>query len=251
MIEIPGPYRPFPEAARVAIEPTREDASQLQARIGASAETSARALIARQEPAGYWCGLLTADVTLETDYILLELWLHPAEGAVWNPPRKDRILKAARSIRERQLPDGGWNIYSGGPSDVNATARAYAMLKLTGASTEEPALVKARERVLALGGLQAANSYTKINFSLFGLYPRRRVPSVPPEIVLLPGNILYEMSSWTQGDHRAAVGRPGRRAREKRARRVPRGRVARSGQAAVLAEEGPHRHRVSSTSTDS
>ena len=96
------------------------------------------------------------------------------------------------------MPDGGWNIYVGGPSDVNATARSYAMLKLTGASTEEPALVKARERVIALGGLQAANSYTKINFSLFGLYPRRRVPSVPPEMVLLPGNILYEMSSWTR-----------------------------------------------------
>ncbi len=198
MREIPGFYHPAPEAGRVAVEPAREDAARLQARIGAAAEAAARSLTARQDPAGYWCGLLTADVTLETDYILLELWLHPAEGAVWNPPHKERILKAARSIRDRQLPDGGWNIYEGGPSDVNATARAYAMLKLVGASTAEPALVKARERALALGGLQAANSYTKINFSLFGLYPRRRVPSVPPEIVLLPGNILYEMSSWTR-----------------------------------------------------
>ena len=57
---------------------------RLQTRIGAAAAAAARALTARQDPAGYWCGLLTADVTLETDYILLELWLHPAEGAVWN-----------------------------------------------------------------------------------------------------------------------------------------------------------------------
>ena len=46
--------------------------------------------------------------------------------------------------------------------------------------------------------MQAANSYVKINLSLFGLYPRKHVPTVPPEIVLLPGNVLYEMSSWTR-----------------------------------------------------
>ena len=46
--------------------------------------------------------------------------------------------------------------------------------------------------------LQACNSYTKINFSLFGLYPRKYVPSVPPEMVLVPGDLLYEMSSWTR-----------------------------------------------------
>ena len=61
-----------------------------------------------------------------------------------------------------------------------------------------PACAQARERILALGGLQAANSYVKINLSLFGLYPRKHVPSVPPEIAMLPGNVLYEMSSWTR-----------------------------------------------------
>ena len=59
-------------------------------------------------------------------------------------------------------------------------------------------LRRARERILALGGLQAANSYVKINLSLFGLYPRKHVPSVPPEITILPGDVLYEMSSWTR-----------------------------------------------------
>ena len=55
-------------------------------------------------------------------------------------------------------------------------------------------LRRARERILALGGLQAGNSYVKINLSLFGLYPRKHAPSVPPEITLLPCNVLYEMS---------------------------------------------------------
>ena len=55
-----------------------------------------------------------------------------------------------------------------------------------------------RSAILDLGGIQAANSYVKINLSLFGLYPRAFVPTVPPELVLLPGHILYEMSSWTR-----------------------------------------------------
>ena len=38
----------------------------------------------------------------------------------------------------------------------------------------------------------------KVNLSLFGLYPREGTPSIPPEIMLLPGKLLYQMSSWTR-----------------------------------------------------
>ncbi len=59
-------------------------------------------------------------------------------------------------------------------------------------------MCRLRDCILELGGLQAANSYVKINLSLFGLYPRQHVPTIPPELVLLPGGVLYEMSSWTR-----------------------------------------------------
>ena len=156
------------------------------------------ALSAQQTPEGFWCGELTADTTLESDYILLQLWLHQPDESGWNPPTRERIGRAARSILERQMPDGGFNIYAGGPSEVSATIKAYCALKLAGMAPESDALRRARQRTLALGGLQAANSYVKINLSLFGLYPRKYAPSVPPEIVMLPGNLLYEMSSWTR-----------------------------------------------------
>lgn len=159
---------------------------------------AAAALFAQQAPNGFWCGELTADTTLESDYILLQLWLHQPRGAAWNPPTRGRIEKAVRSILERQLPDGGFNIYSGGPSDVSATVKAYCALKLAGMNTAAEPMRRARKCILELGGLQAANSYVKINLSLFGLYPRKFVPSVPPEIVMLPGGVLYEMSSWTR-----------------------------------------------------
>jgi squalene-hopene/tetraprenyl-beta-curcumene cyclase len=162
-------------------------------------EQVAQALLNLQTEPGYWCGELTADSTLESDYILLQMWLHPPEpGMAWNPPSRRRIDKAAKAILDRQQPDGGWWIYPGGGADINATARAYTMLKMCGMDTDSEPMRKAREKVLELGGLQSCNSYTKINFSLFDLYPRKYVPSVPPEIVLVPGDLIYEMSSWTR-----------------------------------------------------
>jgi squalene-hopene/tetraprenyl-beta-curcumene cyclase len=184
-----------PGPARKRLETT---AAVSRTCVADAMERSAAALFAQQKADGFWCGELLADTTLESDYILLQLWLHqPGEGK-WNPPTRTRIEKAARSILERQLSDGGFNIYSGGPSEISATVKAYCALKLAGIAADSEPMRRARERILALGGLQAANSYVKINLSLFGLYPREHVPSVPPEITLLPGGVLYEMSSWTR-----------------------------------------------------
>lgn len=170
----------------------------LAEKVGEAIQRQSCALLSLQSPEGYWCGELTADTTLESDYVLLELWLHPPDGATWNPPCRDRIDKACRSILERQLPDGGFNIYPKGPAELSASVKAYAALKIAGVDPNSPEMRRARECILRLGGIQDANSYVKINLSLFGLYPRKYTPTVPPEIVLLPGGVLYEMSSWTR-----------------------------------------------------
>jgi squalene-hopene/tetraprenyl-beta-curcumene cyclase len=172
----------------------------LDARLAAlqsGVQRAASLLLSKQERPGFWWAELTADATLESDYILLQLWMHPPREGIWNPPNRDLIDKAVKSILDRQLPDGGFSVYVKGPSDVSATVKAYFALKLSGLAYDDPPLARARERILALGGIQAANSYVKINLSLFDLYPREHVPSVPPEIVLL-GNLLYQMSSWTR-----------------------------------------------------
>ena len=177
---------------------TPETAHATRADVAGPLQRSSDALFSLQNTEGFWCGELTADTTLESDYVLLQLWLHQPEGAEWNPPSRPRIERAARSILERQLPDGGFNIYAGGPAEVSATVKAYCALKLAGLDPDSGPMARARARIRALGGLQATNSYVKINLSLLGLYPRKHVPSVPPEIVMLPGNVLYEMSSWTR-----------------------------------------------------
>jgi len=163
-----------------------------------AARRTAEHLMELQDPGGYWCADLTADTTLESDYILLQLWMHPPRGGKWNPPTRALIDKAVRSILERQLPDGGFNIYVKGPSEISATVKAYFALKVAGLPVDDPRLLRARDRILALGGLQAANSYVKINLSLFDMYPREYCPSIPPEVMLLPGKFLYQMSAWTR-----------------------------------------------------
>ena len=180
--------------------PTLQTEDILLASVEKATRRAADCLLSMQHPDGYWNALLTADSTLESDYILFLLWLNPPQNGVWKLPAKDEARKqrAVQSILDRQLEDGGFNIYAKGPSEVSATVKAYFALKLAGIPVTDPRMIAARDRILALGGLQAANSYTKVNLSLFGLYPREHTPSIPPEFALVPGKLLYQMSSWTR-----------------------------------------------------
>ncbi len=158
---------------------------------------AAGSLLDRKSPEGFWWADLTADTTLESDYILTELWLHPPVNGVWNPPtRPDRTSGRFDSVA--QLEDGGFNIYLRGPSEVSASIKAYTALKLAGLPADDGRMQRLRSRILELGGIQAANSYVRINLSIFGLYPRSACPTIPPEIILLPFRFIYQMSSWTR-----------------------------------------------------
>src|SRR5215472_5152193 len=102
-----------------------------------AAERASQAFLSSQHRDGYWWAELTADTTLESDYVLLQLWLHPPVNGVWDPPTRHLISKAATSILARQLPDGGFNIYPHGPSEINATVKAYFALKLAGLGDQD------------------------------------------------------------------------------------------------------------------
>ena len=159
---------------------------------------AAASLLQRQCSGGFWWAHLTADTTLESDFVLTQLWLHPPVDGVWNPLTRPRIAKAVVSILSRQLEDGGFNIYLNGPSDVSASIKAYFALKLAGLPVDDSRMERLRTRILEMGGMQAANSYVRVNLSLFDLYPREACPSIPPEVILLPLNFIYQMSSWTR-----------------------------------------------------
>jgi squalene-hopene/tetraprenyl-beta-curcumene cyclase len=163
-------------------------------RLEQSIERGADHLLSLQADQGYWVGELEADSTLESDYIYYLYVLGKADPA--------RIEKLANYVRRKQLPDGGWNIYPGGPSELNATCKAYFALKLAGDNPKSPRMVQARETVLRLGGLERSNSYVRFYLALAGALGWELVPAILPEMMLLPNWFylnIYEMSSWTRG----------------------------------------------------
>src|ERR1700722_3297792 len=166
----------------------------LTERLAEAIDRGVNHLLSLQTQEGYWLGELEADTTLESDYIFYLHVLGKADG--------ERVGKLANYIRRRQLPDGGWNIYLGGPSELNATVKAYFALKLAGDSPDSEDMQRARHRVKELGGLEATNSYTRFYLALAGGVGWDMVPAVPPELMLLPNWFainIYEMSSWTRG----------------------------------------------------
>ncbi len=151
------------------------------------------ALLSLQAPDGHWCAELEGDTILESEYVLTLHYM----GRSGEP----RAAKAAQYLRRRQSLDGGWGSYPGGPAEVSASVKAYLVLKLIGDDPQAPHMVKARETILALGGLDACNSFTKLYLAIFGQYRWEDAPAVPPEMILLPRWCyfnLYAMSAWTR-----------------------------------------------------
>lgn len=150
-------------------------------------------LLSLQKADGHWEGELMVDATLCCDVILYMHW----RGRV------DEILqeKCAMHIRRRQRPDGGWNIFIGGPSEINASIKAYFALKLAGDSPDAIWMREGRANILRLGGIPQMNTYGRFYLALLGQFPWRYVPTIPPEIFLLPRWFffnIYKISSWSR-----------------------------------------------------
>ena len=165
----------------------RARTANLAAAVEQAIDGACKYLFNRQNPEGYWVGELEADTSLESDYVALQLWLYqPDADGLWTPPTRQRVDAACRRILDRQLPDGGWNIYASGPANVSASVKAYFALKVAGLNANDERMRRAKAKILELGGVEATNSYTKIYLSYFEQYSRAKVASIPPEIFFTP-----------------------------------------------------------------
>jgi squalene-hopene/tetraprenyl-beta-curcumene cyclase len=150
-------------------------------------------LLGQQKPDGHWCGELLVDSTLCSDYVVFMHWCGEVD------PQLQR--KCVRHILKRQLPEGGWNIFHGGPSEINASVKAYFALKLAGCSVDAPFMQEARATIMRLGGIPQMNTFSKLYLALLGVFPWKYLPAIPVEMVLLPGWApfhIYKMSSWSR-----------------------------------------------------
>jgi squalene-hopene/tetraprenyl-beta-curcumene cyclase len=181
--------------------PARSSAPQLRmgkiddlaSRVAVAVDAARKHLFSKQHEEGYWSGELEADTTLESDYILLHTLLGTGN--------QERYEKCCNYILRYQNEDGGWPIYIDGPSNLSASVKAYFALKLTGYKPDHPALVRARAKILEMGGVTEVNTFTKIYLCFLGQYDYDAVPAIPPEIVLFPNWFwfnIYEISSWSR-----------------------------------------------------
>ena len=149
--------------------------------------------LGQQHAEGYWVAELEADTTLTSEYVMLRRFLDRVD--------LDRQEQAVRYLKTMQLPDGGWPIYYGGPAEISASVKAYFALKLSGISADEPFMVRAKERILSMGGVVQANVFTKIALALFDQYDWEGIPHMPVEIMLLPKRFyfsIYAISYWSR-----------------------------------------------------
>ena len=150
-------------------------------------------LLARQYDDGHWCAELEGDTILESEYILLLTYL--------GREKSERAQLAANYLLKKQLPEGGWEMYTGGGPDTNGSVKAYFALKLTGHDPGAEYMQRARRVILAGGGADVVNSYTRFYLALLGQISYEQCPAVPPEVMLapkwFPAN-LYAVSSWSR-----------------------------------------------------
>jgi squalene-hopene/tetraprenyl-beta-curcumene cyclase len=161
--------------------------------VECAVEKSQHYLLSVQKPDGHWVGELIVDATLVADTLAYHHW----NGKV----DKEWQRKAVNHMFNMQLPSGGWNIYYGGPADVNATIKCYLALKLAGVPVTDPRMLRARQMALSLGGVPRMNTFSKLYLALLGLYPWKYVPTIPCEVILI-GKWFYvnfnEMSNWSR-----------------------------------------------------
>lgn len=171
---------PFPPVASLA-----EDA------LDAAVDRAAEQLLARQRADGHWVFELEADATIPAEYVMLKRFFGIAEQE-----REARIARYLRRIQAQEAPNagGGWPLFHGGPLDISCSVKAYFALRLVGDAPEAPHMRRAREAILAAGGAERSNVFTRAALALFGQVPWRAVPVMPPEIILLPRWFPFHLS---------------------------------------------------------
>ncbi|HEY8520202.1 MAG TPA: squalene--hopene cyclase [Gammaproteobacteria bacterium] len=146
-----------------------------------------------QEPEGFWVGMLESSYSMEAEWLLAMHFLG------YEHPRRDDLVA---TLLNAQRPDGAWESYYGAEQgDINSTVECYAALRCVGMPPDAEPLVRAREWILAHGGLAQTRVFTRYWLALIGEWPWDRTPNLPPEVIWnpkwFPFNI-YNFASWAR-----------------------------------------------------
>ncbi len=164
-----------------------------QYRIVSILEDVRHVLATQQAADGSWCYLLEGSVLPDSYAIIVETLFPPTDH--------DVVDKLAAGIEDRQLPNGGYGLYPEHRGDFSTTLEAYLALRLAGRSADAPVLSRAGDFLLAVRDEQPLSNLTRVTLAALGVIPWSAVPSLPPEIMLLPGSAplsLYDLASYSR-----------------------------------------------------
>lgn len=150
-------------------------------------------LLREQKPDGHFVFELEADATIPAEFVLLTHFL----------ARPDPELEQAIAVYLRRIQGahGGWPLFHDGAFDISASVKAYFALKMIGDDPAAPHMARAREAILAAGGAERSNVFTRAQLALYGEVPWHAVPVMPVEIMLLPRWFpfhLDKVSYWSR-----------------------------------------------------
>ena len=149
-------------------------------------QAASAALLRRQQPDGHWVFELEADATIPAEYVLLEHYLDRIDPAL--------EAKIGVYLRRIQGEHGGWPLFHDGAFHLSASVKAYFALKAIGDLPDAPHMLRARAAILAAGGAERTNVFTRIQLALFGAVPWRATPVMPVEIMHLPRWFFFHLS---------------------------------------------------------
>ncbi len=162
--------------------------------LESSIVSATNSLLTHRQADGHWVFELEADATIPAEYVLMRHYF--AE-----PVDAELERKIAAYLRRIQGEHGGWALFQDGAFDMSASVKAYFALKMIGDSVDAPHMKRAREAILARGGAERSNVFTRILLALFGVLTWKAVPVMPVEIMLLPRWFPFHMirvSYWAR-----------------------------------------------------
>ncbi|MBD2104900.1 squalene--hopene cyclase [Leptolyngbya sp. FACHB-261] len=166
----------------------------LRSRVEAVIAKSQNYLLATQHAKGYWWAELESNVTITAEVVLLH--------KIWGTDAQRPLHKVRTYLLNQQRAHGGWELFYGDGGDLSTSVEAYLALKLLGVAESAEPMLRARQFILARGGISKTRIFTKLHLALLGCYNWRGVPSLPPWVMLLPDEFpfnIYELSSWARG----------------------------------------------------
>lgn len=148
---------------------------------------------------GHWCLEVRSSISFTIQWICVRQIMGP-------PLCPEEASKFKQWLLSQQNQrDGSWGLAPpthNWAGDVSTTVEAYFGLKMLGTPVGFKAMRKAREFILASGGVNRVGVLTQLVLALYGIIPWEAMAQVPAELMALPAGFspinIYSFSYWSR-----------------------------------------------------